>query len=136
MEGNTQKRAQREPVLAIPGDGPVGGETLQVADEQHPEVDTRRDGGPSLAGKAWSAEVFRPGVKSILGEKVVESGVEGMPLALGKLMLVDPHRLLLGFASTNRHAVNSLFWKGKFRLPHLGIGATGFTGFLRFSTGC
>lgn len=105
MEGNTQERPQREPVLAIPGDGPVGGETLQVADKQHPEVDTRRDRGPSLAGKAWGAEFFSPGVGSIFGEKVVEPGVKGMPLALGKLMLIDPHLLLLGFTSTNRHAV-------------------------------
>lgn len=105
MERNTQERAQREPVLAIPGDGPVGGETLQVANKQHPEVDTWRHGGPSLAGKAWGAEFFRPGVESIFGQEVVEPGVKRMPLALGKLMLVDPHLLLLGFASTNRHAI-------------------------------
>lgn len=105
MKGNAQERPQGEPVLTIPGDGPIRGEPLQVADEQHPEIDSGRNGGSSLAGKAWGAEVFCPGVEAILGEKIVEPGVKGMPLALGKLMLVDPHRLLFGFASTNRHTV-------------------------------
>ena len=79
MERNAQERVQREPFLASPGDGPVGGETLQVADEQHPEADSWRNGGPSLAGKDWGAEFFCPGVETILGEKLVEPAVKGMP---------------------------------------------------------
>ena len=47
---------------------------------------------------------FRPGVESILGQEAVEPAVERILFALGKLLLVDAHRLLLGFASPDRHA--------------------------------
>ena len=46
-----------------------------------------------------------PGIETVFGQEFIEPGVKGMPLALGKLRVVDPHCLLPGCALAHCHTV-------------------------------
>ena len=105
VKSNAEKGSQRKPVLTVPGDGPVRGEAFQVADEQHPEVDSGRNRRSAGVDKKGGAEIFGPGIETVFGQEFIEPGVKGMPLALGKLRVVDPHCLLPGCALAHCHTV-------------------------------
>src|ERR1700730_6062948 len=94
---NAQKFPQRKAVSTTPGDAALTADPFEVADQQHPKVDTRRD--------ARRAPLFRvvvvlltaalePHVEAGLTQQLIQLLVEGMPKRPGKFVGCNEERIL------------------------------------------
>ena len=74
-----QKRLKRPAITAAPGDGPLRIETLEKADEEHPEVDPRRNARAATSiAIIWTTKILYEFVELCFAEKSVELGIERM----------------------------------------------------------
>src|SRR6516162_6153974 len=91
VQRDPEEGSQGEAVGATPGNGSLGTQPLEVADEQQAEVDARRDGFPAEAiGIEGLTEVLDVGVEGGLGEKSVQLVIEDMAGGAGEIGGGDP----------------------------------------------
>src|SRR5262249_46965348 len=91
-------------VGAAPGDAALGVEALEVADEEHAEVDAGGNAGAADAvGVVGAAEILHEGVKAGLAEEGGQVRIEGEAGGDGQVGGRDPQVGLLGLASTEGH---------------------------------
>src|SRR6185436_6182784 len=84
---------------------PLGVEALEVADEEHAEVDARRDGvAADVGGVVLLAEVLGEAVEAVVVEELVELVIEDMAGGLRQVGSGDPKfGLVFGGAAAHTH---------------------------------
>ena len=102
---DAQKLSQAEAVGTPPGDTPLRAEALEVAHQQHPEVDARRNAGPPHRFVVVRlTEPFDELVEAGCSQQLIELAVKHMPFRPRQLVHRDPEgRLLLLVAVSQRH---------------------------------
>jgi hypothetical protein len=81
---------QRAAVGATPGDAALRADTLEVADQEHAEVDARwYTGAADVRGVVGRAEVFDEGVEVSFVEDLVEARVKGIGGRCGEVLEGD-----------------------------------------------
>src|SRR5581483_12313035 len=113
---DAEEGPRRPAIAAPPGDGPLGVEALEVADEEHAEVDARGDGVSAFTvGIVGLAKVLGVAVEAGFGEQGVELVVEGVAGGLGQVGGDSPEvRLPLGRPMAHAH--------GEALARHYGLG--------------
>jgi hypothetical protein len=104
-ERDAQEFSQAEAVGTPPGDAPLRAEALEVAHQQHPEVDARRNTGPAQRVMIVRlTEPFDELVEAGFSQQLVELAVKDMPFRTRQLVHRDPKgRLLLLTAASQGH---------------------------------
>ena len=102
---DAQKFSQAEAVGTPPGDAPLRAEALEVAHQQHPEVDARRNAGPAHGVVIVRlTEPFHELVEAGFTQQLVELAIKDMPFRPRQRIHCDPEgRLLLLIAVSQRH---------------------------------
>jgi hypothetical protein len=102
---DAQKFSQAEAVGTPPGDAPLRAEALEVAHQQHPEVDARRNAGPPQGVVIVRlAQPFDELVEACFSQQLVELAVKHMPFRPRQLVHCDPEGwLLLMTAASQGH---------------------------------
>src|SRR5262249_19757746 len=105
---DAEEGAQRQAVGAAPGDAALGVEALEVADQQHTEVDAGRDRVAALAvGVGGRAGILDVSVEARFCEEGIELVIEDMAGRGGEVRGSDPEvGLLLLRPATHAHARN------------------------------
>ena len=104
-----QKSPQGQTVGTAPGNAALTVQALEVANQQHPEIDSWRNAGPATFLVIGGAELFDELIKTGGGQNLIEFRVEGMARAGGDVRGGDEEFDLLGFAFTKSHAISDHF---------------------------
>src|ERR1019366_9899416 len=91
-------------------------ETLEVADQQQPEVPTGREARPSHHRRVEPrALAFDEPIEVVGVQQRIQPRVEGMPRRLWQLRSRDPQRRLLTLSGSHRHPPQCItanrFWR-------------------------
>ena len=101
---------QRQGVAAAPADAALRVDALEVADQKHAEMTTRRDGSAAnVVGAKRGAQGFKKAVKATLTQNFLQLFVKNMTLALWYLIIRQPHTALLFLALAK--LIASSLWK-------------------------
>ena len=102
-----QEGPQGQAVRTTPRDAAFGVDALEIADQQHAEVDPRRNARPTDGVVVeLRAEPLGEVVEPSLGEELVELAVERMPRSSRHVRARDPEFLLpLSLPFAHRHRI-------------------------------
>ena len=111
-QGVAQKPPQGERVGDPPGDAPLRAQALEVADQEHAEIDPRRDARPAQRLRVIRcAPGFHKPVKPMGRQQLIQLRVKRTPRRLRQRVGRHPHLLLLTLgSSTHRHRSGSLLY--------------------------
>ena len=100
-----QKFSQAEAVGTPPGDAPLRAEALEVAHQQHPEIDARRNSRPAHGVVIVRlTKPFDQLVEVGFSQQFVELAIKDVPFRPRQIVHRDPERrLLLLVAASQRH---------------------------------
>ena len=99
-----QELPQRQRITAPPGDSPLRPDPLEVADQQHAEVDARRNARPAPLRVVRLAQLLDPLVEAPCGQQFIELHVESMSRRDRQARCRDPQfPLPLVVPSPQRH---------------------------------
>src|ERR1700744_3518016 len=106
---HTEEAAQTEAVGTTPGDAALAVDPLEVADQEHAEIDARRNRIPAhVVGVMRPAQRFDMAIEARVAKEAIELVVEDVAGGLRQIRGRDPEFPLL-FARTAAHAhVDSL----------------------------
>ena len=90
-----QKAAQGQRIGHPPGDASLRAQALEVADQEHAEIDPGRDARPAQGRRVMGgALLFHEPVKPMVRQQLIQLRVERTPRRLRQLVGLDPHLLL------------------------------------------
>lgn len=89
--------------IATPGDPALAAQPLEVTDEEHSKVNSRRNARASAPLVMGFAELFHEQIKPSLSKHFVERLEKGMPRTLNQLRGGDEELNLFSPACSNRH---------------------------------
>src|SRR5215212_9553183 len=98
-----QEAPQGQTVRTPPGDAPLAIQSFEVANQKHPEVDSRWDAGPTAFLVVGCAELFDEVVETSLSQNGIELGVERMTRTGSHLRRSYEHLRLFGCAFSECH---------------------------------
>src|SRR5205085_10835830 len=104
VDGDAQKTRKRSAIAAAPRDTTLPSDALEVTDEDHAEIDARRNRGPPQGGGIVRLTAFfDPAIELSFCQKLIQLLIERMPRRLRQLRRRDPQSLLLALAFSQRH---------------------------------
>ena len=109
VEGNTQELPQRKAVRTPPGDAALAIQVLEVADQEHAEVHTRRNAGLApllLLGVILLAAPLDPIVEMGLRQQLIQLLIKRVAGRLGQLRRRNKQCFLPLLAPSHRHEIS------------------------------
>ena len=105
FQAEPQKVAQCEGVRGTPRDAALRVDALEIANQEQPELDSRRQAWPAhRVGVERRTLRFGELVESMLAQQLIQSGVERVTRRRREIRRGDPHpRLSVAFPFAHRH---------------------------------
>jgi hypothetical protein len=93
-----QELTNRKAVCTSPGDTSLGLNAFEVANQEHSEVNARRNSMPApYLAVVGLTELLDPLIEACFGKQAIEFGIEGMSVRTGKIVSSDKEILLLNW---------------------------------------